>query len=255
MNSFVRLVQNENMKMYRRPRTWIMIGLTIALVFIFGIVSKLEPSTADMTAVVMMNNLLTMFFLVNIFSIVIIAEIVASEFTWGTIKLLLIRPSSRYKILASKLVAALLFTIGFTLVFLLAAGLISFTLFKTTGMAQTDLMFANMTKEFGYGLITLFVILTFAFMLSTVFRSSGIAIGLAMFLYMTSNIWMLLFNPEKYAWAKYLIFVNLNLTQYLGGGSRFEGMSLSFSLAVLAVHVLLFLGISFWVFKKRDVAA
>lgn len=255
MNSFVRLVQNENMKMYRRPRTWIMMAITVALVFIFGIVSKLETSTADMSAWAVMSNLLSMFFLVSIFSIVIMAEIVASEFTWGTIKLLLIRPSSRFKILASKLVAALLFTIGFTLVFLLAAGMISFTLFKTTSGAQTDLLFTNMMKEFGYGLITLFVILTFSFMLSAVFRSSGIAIGLAMFLYMTSSIWMLLFNPEKYAWAKYLIFVNLNLTQYIGGGSRFEGMSLSFSLAVLAVHVALFLGISFWVFKKRDVAA
>ncbi|MNJ59130.1 hypothetical protein D3C77_547970 [compost metagenome] len=72
---------------------------------------------------------------------------------------------------------------------------------------------------------------------------------------MTSSIWTLLFNPVKYAWAKYLIFVNLNLDQYVGGGARFEDMTLSFSLTVLAVHAILFLGISFWVFKKRDVAA
>lgn len=247
-------MQNENMKMYRRPRTWVMIGITIALVFIFGIVSKLEPSTADMNAWGIMSNLLSMSFLVNIFSLVIMAEIVASEFTWGTIKLLLIRPSSRYKILASKLVSALLFMIGFMILFLFAAALISFTLFSTSGSLDTGLI-DQMLKQFGLGLITLFVILTFAFMLSTVFRSSGIAIGLSMFLYMTSDLWMLLFNPVKYPWAKYLLFVNMNLGQYVGGGARFEGMSLSFSLAVLAVHVFLFLLISFGIFKKRDVAA
>lgn len=255
MNSFVRLVQNENMKLYRRPRTWIMVAITVALVLIFGTITKLESSTADMSALDMMSNLLSFHYLVNIFSIVIMAEIVASEFTWGTIKLLLIRPSSRYKILASKLVAALLFMIGFSIVFLLVAALISFALFTSTSGVDTGLIFDRTLESFSYSFISLFVVLTFAFMLSAVFRSSGIAIGLSMFLYMTSSIWTLLFNPVKYAWAKYLLFVNLNLDQYVGGGSRFEDMSLSFSISVLAVHAILFLGISFWVFKKRDVAA
>lgn len=255
MNSFVRLVQNENMKLYRRPRTWIMVAITVALVLVFGIITKLESTTSDISALDMLSNLMSFHFLVNIFSIVIMAEIVASEFTWGTIKLLLVRPSSRIKILASKFAAALLFMIGFSIVFLLVAGSISFALFTSTQGLDTGLIFERTMLSFGYSFISVFVILTFAFMLSSVFRSSGIAIGLSMFLYMTSNLWMLIFNPEKYAWAKYLIFINLNLDQYVGGGARFEGMTLSFSVSVLAVHAIIFLVVSFWVFKKRDVAA
>ena len=49
--------------------------------------------------------------LITIFAAVIAGDIVASEFTWGTIKLLLIRPVSRTKILLSKYVATLLFVV------------------------------------------------------------------------------------------------------------------------------------------------
>ena len=45
----------------------------------------------------------------GLFAIIIAAGIVASEFNWGTIKLLLIRPIDRGKILASKYLAVIAF--------------------------------------------------------------------------------------------------------------------------------------------------
>ncbi|MFP3340564.1 ABC transporter permease subunit, partial [Micrococcus sp. SIMBA_131] len=43
--------------------------------------------------------------------IIIGAGVIAGEYSWGTIKLLLIRPASRTKILASKFIATLLFAL------------------------------------------------------------------------------------------------------------------------------------------------
>ena len=45
----------------------------------------------------------------GLFAIIIAAGIVSSEFNWGTIKLLLIRPIDRGKILASKYMAVIVF--------------------------------------------------------------------------------------------------------------------------------------------------
>src|SRR5690625_7731056 len=56
--------------------------------------------------------------IVSLLTIIVAAGIVANEFRWGTIKLLLIRPISRTKILASKYIAVLLFAF-FTLLFVL----------------------------------------------------------------------------------------------------------------------------------------
>ena len=52
-----------------------------------------------------------MILLVGMFSIIIAGGIVASEFNWGTIKLLLIRPIDRGKILVSKYMAVIAFSL------------------------------------------------------------------------------------------------------------------------------------------------
>ncbi len=45
--------------------------------------------------------------MVTLFTVIIAGDMVAGEFTWGTIKLLLIRPASRAKILLSKYLTTL----------------------------------------------------------------------------------------------------------------------------------------------------
>src|SRR5699024_3977807 len=54
--------------------------------------------------------------IISLFTIIIAAGVVAHEFRWGTIKLLLIRPISRSAILLSKYISVLLFAL-FTLIF------------------------------------------------------------------------------------------------------------------------------------------
>ncbi|MEK4509322.1 ABC transporter permease [Paenibacillus sp. FSL K6-2524] len=260
LGDFLKLVQNENMKIYRRLRTWIMFGLTALLTIMFGVLFSLEGGSTVLSAWDVISQLFFLYFLATIFSVIVASDIVAGEFTWGTIKLLLIRPWTRTKVLLSKLIAVLLFTIALTVVFMIAAMAISFLLFHKESsdiFAQGDSPLRYIMESLLYKYIDLVVITVFSFMISTVFRSGGIAIGLSMFILFTGNIFTMLFSPARYSWAKYVLFVNMDLGQYMGQGAitPAAGMSLAFSSWILAAYVLLFLVISWIVFKKRDVAA
>src|SRR5699024_12079296 len=66
----------------------------------FYLDNDIQPHNYGAWKFVYENNMLLM--LVSLFTIVIAAGIIAHEFRWGTIKLLLIRPISRSTILLSK---------------------------------------------------------------------------------------------------------------------------------------------------------
>lgn len=259
MTDFFRLVQNENMKIYRRLRTWIMFAILLALSILFGVLFYLGSSgTMQLTAWDAVDQLSFLYYLASIFAVVIAADSVASEFTWGTIKLLLIRPWTRTKVLASKLLSVLLFTIAISAVFLISNIAIAFLLFPNEVsmlFPQGTSPFVSIMESLMYSYIDLLIIVVFSFMLSTVFRSSGLAIGLSMFILFAGNIFTMLFHPNRYEWAKYMLFVNMDLSKYQGGAVGPAGMTMGFSVAILSAYVLLFLVISWLVFKKRDVAA
>jgi len=256
LNNFLALVQNENMKIYRRVRTWIMFGLLVLLTILFGVLFSLDGGSQRMSAWDALDQLSFLYYLVSIYAAVIAADIVAGEFTWGTIKLLLIRPWTRTKVLLSKLLAVLLFTLAMSAVFFVIALAVSFLIFSNEPSQYLgDSPLSRILESLLYSYVDLLVIAAFSFMLSTVFRSSGIAIGLSIFILFAGNIFTLLFHPSRYAWAKYLLFTNMDLGQYRGGQVGPAGMTLGFSITVLAVYVLLFLAVAWLVFKKRDVAA
>ena len=102
--------------------------------------------------------------------------------------------------------------------------------------------------------VDVFILATMAFMISAVFRNSSLAIGISLFLlFMGPNVTYLL--AMRYDWTKYVLFANTNLLQYETGNAMVEGMTLGFSIAVLAVYYVVFQLLAFFVFSKRDVAA
>ncbi|MDN4073967.1 ABC transporter permease [Fictibacillus terranigra] len=199
-----------------------------------------------------------------IFTIIIAGGMVASEFSWGTIKLLLIRPVSRTTILASKYISTLLYAllmivITFVISWLLGGVLFGFEgsprsfLSYTDGKVVEENLIWHMWKEYGFASIMLLMMATFAFMMSTVFRNSSLAIGFSIFLSLSGTLIVQFFS--SYDWVKYILFANVNLKQYFDGTPFIKGMTLNFSLTVLAVYFLVFIALTWIVFKKRDVAA
>jgi ABC-2 type transport system permease protein len=314
--SFISLILNENMKIYRRISTWIMVGLlalvTIAAALIINGTHK-EEAKDWKTQVATENQALNkqvsegnipkaykkqlekqikineyrlehgikpiatnsfwgfviesshIIQVVALFTVIIAAGSVANEFSWGTIKLLLIRPVSRAKILFSKFIATIFFAICMLLFLLVISFIVGALIFGVENIRDPYLayqagkvvetsMILHVITVYGLNSVSLVMIATFAFMISAVFRNSSLAIGLASFLMFTgSQITMLLAN--KYEWAKYSLFANTNLMQHIDGVPPVEGMTMSFSIMMLFVYFLAFYILAWWIFKKRDIAA
>lgn len=204
-----------------------------------------------------------LFSLISVFTIVVGAGSVAQEFSSGTIKMLLIRPYRRWKILLSKYMATLLFAAGMMVLLFVAAFIVGGISFGFSGLEQPYLayidgqilersMITQVLIDYGFSCVSLLLLSTMAFMISTVFRSGSLAIGLGIFLlFMGSTLVTLL---SKYSWVKYILFANLNLRMYFDGVPLVEGMTLGFSAVVLAVYFLAFHIIAYLFFIKRDVA-
>jgi ABC-2 type transport system permease protein len=265
LGNFWNLIQNENMKIYRRVRTWIMLGL---IVFIPPLISllvlALDNGGSSTNWSIMMTESYVLFLLITIFTVVIASETVAGEFTWGTIKLLLIRPWSRSTILLSKYLSTLLFALTFIIIAFVVTFLVNIAVFGYSNSSDTLLgnvgtsPWVLVPEYYLFQFISLIIIVTFGFMMSAALRSSGLAIGLSIAFLFGGNIITGLFAMADKPWVKYVLFMHLNLTSYIGSG---EGpipnhpTTLGFSLAVLAGYFILFNLISWTVFRKRDITA
>ncbi len=203
--------------------------------------------------------------LAGVFIIIVSAGIVASEFNWGTIKLLLIRPINRTKILLAKYLTVLLFAMLLIAILFVLSSLLGAILFGMPDKAVSYLNYSNghvseqnivihLLIYYGLSSIDMIMLVTMAFMISAVFRNSSLAIGLSLFFLFTGAQFTALL-AMRFDWAKYILFANTDLTQYLEGTPLIEGMSLTFSIIMLAIYFILFQFLAFYTFKKRDVAA
>lgn len=266
MFDFMNLVKNENMKIYRRPRTYVMAGIMVGLILLASLITvAVGGRDISMWDVALVESLF-LSGLVTIFVVIVGASSVAEEFSGGTIKLLLIRPWSRSKILISKYIAVLMYAFLMTALLLASLLLINWLCFGL-GNSGTSEVAAAMTGEvsenqlvymlkyYGLKFIGTIMTLTIAFMLSALFRSSALAIGIALVQILFVNNAVSLIGLIQKKWVDYVLFVHLDLTGYLSGGNLTRpDMTLGFSLAVLAVYYVIFMAITWLVFNKRDVA-
>ncbi|MFJ5964087.1 MULTISPECIES: ABC transporter permease subunit [unclassified Bacillus (in: firmicutes)] len=200
--------------------------------------------------------------LVGVFVIIIASTIVSAEYKHGTIKLLLIRPPSRSKILLSKYITVqiysfLLVAVLFILSFILGAIFFGFNneyvnLVYQNGKVIERSEFMNMVFYYLAHCAQFVVLGTLSFAISTVFRSEAISIAISVLAYIIggtiTSILMFTFD-----WAKYLLFANDPSQYFMDDVPFMEGMSLGFSLTVLAVYWAIFLAFALFVFQKREV--
>ncbi|WP_338780764.1 ABC transporter permease [Metabacillus sp. FJAT-52054] len=202
---------------------------------------------------------------------VIASDIVSSEHTNGTIKLLLTRPVKRWKILLSKYITLLLsisfivLSVGFLtyLVSGVALGYTGWNLPVLTGFtvnggqldtSQVQMMslWQYLLMDFGLVWFVAVVVGTLTFALSSVMKSTASVMGVMLSLLIAGAI---LANMVS-AWdsAKYLFMVNLRLTDYISGmAPPINGMTLGFSMTVLTIWAAAALVVSFFFFTRKDV--
>ena len=312
----VNLIANENMKVYRRYRTWAMIGGMIAIVIIASFFdwyydrkdadipwqtevtadvahyekmladSKMDEDSKDWAQDQLaiskyrlehniapedgtmwsgINGAATLVMLITLFTVIIAGDSLAGEFSTGTIKLLLIRPASRLKILLSKYLSMIMFGLLLLVILFVVSLIVNGILYQfdstglpyltvdSHGVVKEHNMFGHLWQTYLLNGVSTIMFVTLAFMISSAFRSSAMAIGFSIFLLFAGMLMLEIFHP--YAWSKYLLFANLDLSQYLDGQPYQEGMTIGFSIAVLAVYYIVFNLVSWLAFTKRDVAA
>lgn len=252
MRSFGNLLLNEWLKMFKKRSFFVPYAIITVLILLFAYLTQFMGGlqnvlTAPQFAEVVVAQI-GLGQLLVILSMVCTAGIVSKEFSGGTIKLLLIRSVSRSKILASKYAIALIYSFLLTLYSLLVGLAAGVVMFGFSGIAELSHLLAATLYHGVY--LTIYVTITF--MIGTLTRSSGATIGIGMTLFMLEGLIVALLS--KYPIVKYLLFANTDLSVYAKGNPPFQGMTMTFSLIVLAVYLFLFLGASFVTFKKRDVA-
>lgn len=315
MSNLIRLVQNENMKLYRKVSTIVMLFMLLVFIIGAGAITKFNhhPESSDhwqtnlqqqtqglksqlahvsgQEAVHLKeqialndyqlhhnippllhqsvwgftNEATNIMMIVIVFTIIMAGGMVSSEFSSGTIKLLLTRPIRRSKILFSKYIsvmaAGVLFSIlGFIFSWLVGGIFFGFSdlshpyLYYSGGAVHEGSMLGHIIANYGIQFIQLIIMVTIAFMISSVFRNTALATGLSIFAMMAGPLVIQLL--AGYDWVKYILFTNLDLSYYFAGGTPlFDGMTLAFSITVLLIYYCIFMALTWLFFTKRDVAA
>ncbi|MBC6299987.1 ABC transporter permease subunit [Listeria booriae] len=271
------LIANETRKISLRFSTWLYpIIIMVVILALAAIFRSVSPDIDNVQFMLSINGI--SMFLVALFSIVIASSVVASEFSFGTIKLLLIRPYKRWEILLSKYIVVMLYAVVLALFTLLITYLISGVLTSFGSLTQdvsdiiptysengdilnTGLTATNaLSTQLGFFLVELIFSMSIAFMVSSLLRSQALAVGIGLFLLFINSIagGITLMLAEKFEWFKYifvtpLYYINMN-SNGMGNMEINSGLSTGLAIGILAVYYVVFMALSFVFFQKRDVS-
>lgn len=198
--------------------------------------------------------------------------LISREYSSGTIRLLLIRPVARWKILLSKYIAAitvpLFLTLASLLAMLLSSGFVygfgdlALPLLKVVGGQVVEAnFFLNLLGTTLVSFISVILMTTAAFMLSVVTKNTAVAVGLSVFATTFGPTATMLLAQLKQKWVIYTPAPYLNLADFFTGSYNFEfykealGVTLTVGYGILisVVFTVLFLIAAIWVFQRRDV--
>ena len=276
-------IRTELFKLRKRKMTWIMIIVLAAffcLIFfsVYGITAN-PPERMPQEGLETMRNLITfpdafkMIFstaqsIGAILLTIIVASSVGNEYGWGTIRQTLIRKGIRYQYVVSKLVAFIVYAlIGIVIAFIIGFCLALLTTQWINGALNWDFMTVSYIGElftmYGWTFYGLFVYILLAILLSLVGRSAIVGIGGTLGYYFVESIAISIFNQSG-GWLSeipnYLIGHNISAilpTAMMQGPFASSGAlpSTLYASTVLAIYCVVFLGLSLYLFKRRDVTA
>lgn len=207
------------------------------------------------------------FFIVIIVA-VIAGAIVSEEFNKGTIKLLLVRPYKRTKILMAKFLTSIIILI-LTILFILVMQYLVTGLFKGFGNYTWKMMVYNYNRNqvcevtlLGQIILTCitvlpktFLLMTLAFAVSTIFMSSSLGVAFPLLGYIGGEIINeIAYNNEKARFLKFFVTPNWNWSIFLRGRlPEFNAVNLVFSITICIIYFIIMLAVSMGIFNKKDI--
>ncbi len=206
-------------------------------------------------------------FVMMIFIFMIAGSIVSQEFSNGTIKLLLIKPYKRVKILLSKYITVIMSVLFSCLIMILFQVIVGGLFFGFDSLSTPVLVYSSVNDAletyniFNYVLLNvvayfpyLLIIGTLAFAASTIFANTALAVVSGFVGYIGGDIVMSLLSGVNKWWIKYLVCFNWDFSPYIFNTIPIvKGVSLPFSLAICFITLLILLIPTFIIFKKKDI--
>ena len=207
--------------------------------------------------------------IIIVIAIVVVAgTIVSEEFNKGTIKLLLVKPYSRKKILAAKFIASVIITVLFSLATLIAQFVIG-GIFNGFNDYANNILIYNFTKQtvqninlFEYIGISFLCILpklillqTLAFALSAIFTNSPIAIAIPLLGVMGESIINnLVLMTKKARFLYFFVTPNWDFSIYLFGKYPiYENLTILFSILICLAYFVLMIFLANVFFKRKEI--
>lgn len=229
--------------------------------------NKVDINSPKTTRNLLINTLSDNFLFIMIIIAAVAGSIVSTEFDKGTIKLLLIRPYSRNKILLSKYIVSMfmiIFAILSAFIMQLIIGGIFFGFSSLNipvviyNFVQNKVMHINLFKYIFDNVLAVlpeFILLaTLAFAISTITNVSTLGVALPIVGVGAADIINLIAINRNIIPLKYFVTLNWNFTNYLYGGvNSFPTLSIPFSILICAIYFLIMIITAFIVFNRRNI--
>ncbi len=210
---------------------------------------------------------------VALLAVVIGGWLIASEFQFGTIRLLIIRPKTRIKILMSKFTAGLAISLAVYIAGFLINMILNGILFSFADYANPNFSVGGQVGFFGYFLpkfLACIIPILFgycvAFMLSTVVKNIAVAISVPIVCFIGCFIAVGMFIDHSYMssampdWVAYTPLPYVQLSSFFVETSSVNRLmqfgapiSLEYGIGLMLAISALCTLIAVWVFKKKDI--
>lgn len=213
----------------------------------------------------MLNNTFQFYEILIILVIVVVTgSIVSDEFNKGTIKLLLVKPHGRWKLLLSKLIAAIIMAIIAILFIVITQSLIGGFIygfadystpliqynFNTQNVMQIN-VFSNIFILMLAKMPMYLLVLSITFAISTISSNTSISIILGLLVYLSKNI---IYVNEKMEFSKYLLPTNWDFTIYLYGKlPEVAFLKFDFSVMICLISFIFIMLVTFTYFENKDI--
>lgn len=282
MKEFVAILKNELVKTIKRPRSFIGFGVVAFICMILQaafyhdgkeiisfVTSQLENTFAIEGQV--LNGNLVCFILLQTLIIqmpllvaLVTGDLVSGEISDGTIRFLLTRPASRTKILIAKWIAGVFYTLLLLLFLGVIALFLSRAIFGVDDLIhinsevftviKADDMNWRFLGAFFIAFLSLTVVATLAHFLSTIMDNSITPIVSTMAIVIIFTI-IGLFDLPSFDLIQPFLFT----THMISWRDMFEDpvptARIIESCIILFAHIVLLLGASIYIFKRKDITA
>lgn len=249
MATFVASLKNEIKKIFSRKKFIVFLIIEVIICLIYGGVNLILERVshgvwANIGLMGMSMNLLSFFLQVYIPLIVFMAacDLFTTEFHDGTIRATFMRPVSRWKQFASKVTAILILAVIYLVTLFICTNLLQLVLVKTIAGTGGSLI------AYILDVIPLIVMVLFAALINQLVKSPSLSIFLCIIIFVALYVLGVLV-PQTSG----LLFTGYSQWHNLWMGAMLPFGAMISKIGILAGYSLIFAGIGYYLFERREV--